>query len=135
VSEYGQPVAGDDVWDLDRQEFGTVRKDHIQDCDVENWRGQVWQAKRYNLRAAIEVTSAKPPPGHVPLEVYPHSVQRMDHLFLAGSFYPVQDMRTNGAGGRVLHLQGWPGGLWVITRGVKAWRPLKEALKKKREKS
>lgn len=115
--------AGDEVWDPRKRKFGRVVNTASETCRIVDAIGAVeWTAKRYQLQRAVDATDDEAPKGYVPVPVTPANVLLHDLLFMGGRFYPVEDLRQNGAGGRMVRLKGWPGGWWVMARAMTAYR-------------
>ncbi|MDT9682607.1 hypothetical protein RND61_11085 [Streptomyces sp. TRM76323] len=119
---------GDLVKDLTRNTFGRVRRQELGVLILQNRVGYIWRAMpgRCKLVKLAELDSdpLRYPPNTVPLTITPLDVRRGDWVRVEdGNVYQVEDMRAHGAGGRVLHLAGWPRP-WVMTPGSRqVYRP------------
>lgn len=104
----GRYGVGDLVHDTARDAVGAVCDQELGVVELEDGQGYRWRAVAARCRLVREAPPEQPaPPGTYPVDATPEAVQVGDWARVEdGRMYQIQDMRSNGPGGRVLILTG-----------------------------
>ncbi|MCS0639900.1 hypothetical protein NX801_30570 [Streptomyces sp. LP05-1] len=123
---YHRFVVGDVVRDTARDLAGTVWDRRNGVLDLKDTAGYTWRAlpHRCVLLRPAPPRASRVPPGTVPVICTPAEVRVGDYVQVDGrGTYRIRDMRSNGPGERVLHLEGYPRP-WRMPTGVRqVYRP------------
>ncbi|MFD3659075.1 hypothetical protein ACFWVF_00500 [Streptomyces sp. NPDC058659] len=117
---------GDIVRDSMRHRTGKVWRVSANLVELQDLAGYTWQALAHRCDLVADAPPPQPqfPPNTIPVPATPLDVKVGDWVRMHdGRNYQVRDMRAHGAGGRVLHLEGWPQP-WVMPTGSRqVYRP------------
>lgn len=104
----GRYGVGDLVYDTVRDAVGVVCDRELGVVELEDCQGYRWRAVAARCRLVKEAPPEQPvPPGTHPVDATPEAVRIGGWVRVEdGRIYQIQDMRSNGPGGRVLFLAG-----------------------------